>query len=208
MGCSCRSLFHDRPPWLPFLPGLPRPRGALRADVRRHFERPTDAAACAERRDPDGVLRHGTSSGQVTYRQVFRRSSSDRRMPCYRTVTRLSTLRTRSRCRCRTATGECREGGVAFEATEAFTNPMGNVLGASLAAMLYDSVVNRSTAFSRRTSVPSRARGDRAGCGRRQTVRIRVAAPRRSARRPTRAQPRMRPRSQSAGPVRRADRGG
>jgi len=29
---------------------------------------------------------------------------------------------------------------VAFEATEAFTNPMGNVLGAFLAAMLYDTV--------------------------------------------------------------------
>jgi len=35
------------------------------------------------------------------------------------------------------------EGGtieLAFEATEAFTNPMGNVLGAFLAAMLYDTV--------------------------------------------------------------------
>jgi uncharacterized protein (TIGR00369 family) len=29
---------------------------------------------------------------------------------------------------------------IAFEATEAFTNPMGNVLGAFLAAMLYDTV--------------------------------------------------------------------
>jgi acyl-coenzyme A thioesterase PaaI-like protein len=29
---------------------------------------------------------------------------------------------------------------LAFEATEAFTNPMGNVLGAFLAAMLYDTV--------------------------------------------------------------------
>jgi uncharacterized protein (TIGR00369 family) len=29
---------------------------------------------------------------------------------------------------------------VAFEATDAFTNPMGNVLGAFLAAMLYDTV--------------------------------------------------------------------
>ena len=29
---------------------------------------------------------------------------------------------------------------VAFEATEDFTNPMGNVLGAFLAAMLYDTV--------------------------------------------------------------------
>lgn len=29
---------------------------------------------------------------------------------------------------------------VAFEATEAFTNPMGNVLGAFLAAMLYDTL--------------------------------------------------------------------
>ena len=29
---------------------------------------------------------------------------------------------------------------VSFEATEAFTNPMGNVLGAFLAAMLYDTV--------------------------------------------------------------------
>ena len=44
---------------------LLRPGAVLRADVRRHFERPADAAAHSKRRDPDCVLRHCKSRNAI-----------------------------------------------------------------------------------------------------------------------------------------------
>jgi hypothetical protein len=42
-----------------------RPRAVLRSRGRRHFERPTDAAAGPERRNPDDVLRHSELRGAI-----------------------------------------------------------------------------------------------------------------------------------------------
>jgi hypothetical protein len=91
MRCCSTRPFHGRLRSPPLVRRLLRPRAVLRADVRRHFERPTDAAARSERRDPDCWLRHGESRA-IHVPAGFRRISRDRRTPSDRTVTRLSTL--------------------------------------------------------------------------------------------------------------------
>jgi hypothetical protein len=89
--CRCARRVHRRArPLLRRL--LQPPRVVVRTDVRRYLERPADAAARSERRDPDCVLRHCESLRAIHVPAGFRRSSRDRGARAYKTVTRLSTL--------------------------------------------------------------------------------------------------------------------